>query len=701
MTNNGFCKTTILIFFMVTIILNAQTFKRVIDEIPFNNGTAQLRNVFSGGISGVEHQFADIDGDNDFDLFYLNSDGSFEFMENKGTVSQPNFFISQNRIEGLNLRKWFYFLDIDSDEDLDLFIGGEGNTISLLKNIGTKFNPDFIIEIDTVKDDQNDILFSDNVSNPVFGDIDNDGDFDFFLGTQNGSVTFYENIGSSSSFNFKFITSTWQNISIIGGGKILHGASSLEMKDIDNDLDLDVIWGDFFSRSLYYLENMGTPQIPNIKLLYESYPQNEDSVFTRGFNMPRLTDIDADGDYDLFVSVLFDPTVPQTLMYYENQGSAAVPDFRKITDDYFSTLDVGTKSVPAFVDIDDDGDRDLFIGNEKFLTASIYFYENTGINSNEFTLRDTAFFDISSPLSLAPTFGDIDGDDDFDLVVGNFQGKCFLYRNTGSSTVPNFIAEGTLKDNLGAEIQFSTFLRPQLTDIDFDNDLDLVLGGFNGEIELYENTGTSGEYTYSLVQNYFSGIDVGDLCSPYLIDYDLDNDLDLFIGSRGGLLFYYSNDGNSSQPQFNLISENFIDFNFGKETAPYLVDLDGDTDLDLFVGNVKGGLYYFKNQTAVSIKQNDFIEPINEFNLSTYPNPFNSSVKINVRIKNADNYSLSIYDILGKNIGEIFKGELKEGEHKFGWDAKNLSGLNVPSGVYFIALTNNSIVRAKRVLLIK
>ncbi len=681
--------------------ISAQTFERIINEIPFSNGTNQLKNIFSGGVSSIEHQFVDIDSDDDLDLFYLNGDGSFEFMENIGSTGSPNFFITDNKINGLNLSKWFYFLDIDSDEDFDLFIGGEGNTISYLKNIGNKFNPSYIVEIDTVKDNLGITLFSDNVSNPAFGDIDADGDYDFFLGTQNGSVTFYENIGSGSSFNFKFETSTWQNISIIGGGKQLHGASSLEMKDIDNDDDLDILWGDFFSRSIYLLENLGTPTVANVKLAFDVYPQNEDSVFTRGYNMPRLADIDSDGDDDLFVSVLFDPTVSQTLMYYENQGTQTIPDFRKITDDYIETLDVGTKSTPAFIDIDADGDLDLFIGNEKFLTASIYFYENTGVSSNEYTLRDTSFYNITSPLSISPTFGDIDGDNDYDLLVGNFQGKCLLYRNTGTSVSPNFAAEGFLKDGANNDIQFNSFLRPQLVDVDNDADLDLVLGAFNGQLQLYKNNGTINSFSFSIQPSYFSGIDVGDQSAPYLIDYDNDSDMDLFIGNRAGELFYYRNDGTGIQPQFVLVQEKFIDFNFGSETAPVLIDIDNDTDLDVFIGNIKGGLYYFKNQIVTAIEEVKAINRNEPLQINAYPNPFNSSVKINIAVQNKDKYSITVFDILGNQISVLFDGELNEGKYFYTWNGKNIAGLNVPSGVYLIALTNNSIVKAKRVLLIK
>src|SRR5690606_8982081 len=116
--------------------------------------------------------------------------------------------------------------------------------------------------------------------------------------------------------------------------------------------DLDLFWGDFFSRSLYFLENQGNPANPDIHLITDIYPPNDDSIFTSGYNMPRFADIDSDGMYDLFVSVLYDPTVPQSLMYFRNIGTPEQPAYNKVTEDFLYTLDVGNNSHPVCIDID-------------------------------------------------------------------------------------------------------------------------------------------------------------------------------------------------------------------------------------------------------------------------------------------------------------------------------------------------------------
>ena len=103
--------------------------------------------------------------------------------------------------------------------------------------------------------------------------------------------------------------------------------------------------------------------------------------------------------------------------------------------------------------------------------------------------------------------------------------------------------------------------------------------------------------------------------------------------------------------------------------------------------------------TSVDEKK-DFAGIVN-FDVSAYPNPFNSSLKIYASIQESSDYKIMIFDILGKEINEISNGLLSKGEHVFNWDSKNHTGITVPSGVYFIVVTNNSIVKAKKVLLIK
>ena len=77
---------------------------------------------------------------------------------------------------------------------------------------------------------------------PTFCDIDGDNDLDFFAVNLIGTVSFYENIGINDNKPiFNFITSDWENISIVG--QFRHGANAINFIDLDNDLDFDLVWG--------------------------------------------------------------------------------------------------------------------------------------------------------------------------------------------------------------------------------------------------------------------------------------------------------------------------------------------------------------------------------------------------------------------------------------------------------------------------
>ncbi len=672
---------------------------REINGIAVNDLNQSLDNVFSGGHNNIEHQLIDIDGDNDLDLFFLDSDGYYGFYENTGSTFDANFVLEEKIFNGIEFKNWFYFVDIDDDNDYDLFTSGEADYIKLILNTGTILSPEFTTLEDTLLSADNSPIQSEFGSNPLFYDVDSDGDFDFISGNSAGTVTFYENIGTVNNYSFKFVTNLWQDLIIISTLTSFekHGASSLEFADIDNDTDPDLFWGDFFSKSIYFIQNDGTAAIPDMDVLYNIYPQNADSIKTNGFNMPRLADIDGDSDLDLFVSVLFDPTVPQGLMYYENQGTISTDDFHFITKDLLKTLDVKTNSVPFSVDIDDDSDQDLFIGSLDNPFGKLFYFENTGTALlPEFTLRDSSLIDQDYSISLYPAFGDLDNDNDYDLLIGNFDGKISFYENTGNGNSANFLFRELITNNIGSTIDVGTFARPLLLDVDSDDDLDLICGKFSGKFSYFRNIGTPLSYSFEEDTSYFSIIDVGDNSNPFLIDYDNDGDYDLFSGDHNGFINHFRNDGTNNDPLWTLVSNNFLDTDLGIDVSPFFIDIDNDSDIDLFVGNAKGGLFFYRNSLITNIEAGHLPE-VYKLNIEAYPNPFNPEINFILNgFSKQDKLNVSIFNILGEKIIELYNASPSKNNLNLKWNAGNFS-----SGIYLVRVSSSTQSEIKKIILSK
>ena len=388
-------------------------------------------------------------------------------------------------------------------------------------------------------------------------------------------------------------------------------------------------------------------------------------------------------------------------MFLQNNGTPQSANHQLITNDYLKTLDVGNNSEPVFVDIDDDNDLDMFIGSLKNPFGSIIFFENIGSNSNpEFSLVDSTFFDITSDLSVSPSFGDIDDDGDFDLVIGRFNGKLSLYLNSGTATTPLFSNYVDIQNNNGDIIDVGSTAVPLLIDVDNDTDLDLIIGGFNGKFNFYENTGNAGIYEFTLNNLYFDTLDIGDNSTPFLIDYDKNGTLDLFSGSRKGEFYYYRNDGTNSVPVWTLITDKFLTDNFGANTFPSFVDIDNDTDIDILLGNVKGGLYFYENTKISGIDENR-ITPVDNFKISAFPNPFNPETNVRLELSVGQHIKIDIYNILGEKVNTIFNGYIKAGNSTFNWNAKNNSGITLPAGIYFITVSSKETQKVIKVAFLK
>jgi len=89
--------------------------------------------------------------------------------------------------------------------------------------------------------------------------------------------------------------------------------------------------------------------------------------------------------------------------------------------------------------------------------------------------------------------------------------------------------------------------------------------------------------------------------------------------------------------------------------------------------------------------------------VESYPNPFNPDVQILISMATPGYINFSIYDIQGRIVQEMSARYFQAGEHSFVWDAKNLNGELVQSGVYILRVTqkgmsSRSIVQAQHKL---
>jgi hypothetical protein len=137
---------------------------------------------------------------------------------------------------------------------------------------------------------------------------------------------------------------------------------------------------------------------------------------------------------------------------------------------------VGGMSKPAAIDIDNDGDLDMFTGETKGI---IRYFENIGsINSPSFVEHPDAtnpFDGVDIGSHSAPVFADIDGDGDFDVLVGEYDGNINYFENTGTVNQPSFV-QRTATANPFDGIDVGTISIPSFSDIDNDGDFDVFVG---------------------------------------------------------------------------------------------------------------------------------------------------------------------------------------------------------------------------------
>ena len=562
----------------------------VIDE----NGDP-VEQPFLGGFNIPRPQLVDIDADGDDDLFLQEWSGSVMFFEHVAGAT-PRYQWRADRYQDLEVGEWYRFVDLDRDGDADLLAERPFSYLRYYRNDGTPQAALFVTAADTLRDTDGRALFSDRQNIPNATDIDCDGQMDLLIGRLEGTVTRYEETGTDENGvpRFRHITDTFEGIKIVAQIGSAHGANTMALGDIDGDGDEDMFWGDYFEPGILFIENTGTCRSPSLRSEPVPFPLAE-PLRTSGYNAPTVGDVDGDGDEDLLVGVLggaYNPntTTADNFHYLEQTGPL---NFEARSSRFLSTIDFGAESIPVLVDLDSDGDLDLLVGNkiEQNDTQNGKLYRLINEGSSEVPIfRMDGELDVGGGYHMLPAFGDLDADGDLDAILGTWEDELRFLRNDAT--------DGSLQLSV-ADSAVVTLTRgrnatPALGDVDGDGDLDLFIGETSGTLNFYENTGSRQEPVFTLVDDEFGRIDVGRRSMPLLRDMDEDGDLDLVVGSESEGVSLYRNVGSVTSPDF--VEAGLLGIEDFRFASPALGDLDGDGDDDVLLGGGSGGLWFFENR---------------------------------------------------------------------------------------------------------
>lgn len=204
-------------------------------------------------------------------------------------------------------------------------------------------------------------------------------------------------------------------------------------------------------------------------------------IKVRSPSSPCLVDWNGDGKADLLVG-----DGGGYLHLFLSPGSSGSPtDFAPdvTVEAAGKRLDVGSKASPCVVDWNEDGKKDLVMGNG---SGEIFLYLNEGTNDQPTFGKPIKLnggsLDVGS--NSSPDVADWNGDGKKDLIIGNSDGEIFIFLNKGTNKDPQYSNEG---DKLPSK--FGQDASPQVINWGRSGSNDLVVADRSGEVILCINAG--------------------------------------------------------------------------------------------------------------------------------------------------------------------------------------------------------------------
>jgi len=379
----------------------------------------------------------------------------------------------------------------------------------------------------------------------ALGDVDNDKDLDIIF------ANYVQNRLYLNDGGWVFTDATSTNLPADSNNSV-----AVALGDVDDDGDLDIILANRDEQNRLYLNN-GAGAFTDAT----STNLPADIDYSRGV---ALGDVDGDGDLDIIFANSGFPEGQKNRLYLNN-GAGVFTDATStnlpVDSDYSCAVALG--------DVDGDGDLDIIFANWSYPAGggqnTLYLNNSAGV----FTDATSTNLPADSGYSIAVALGDVDGDENLDIIFANFDYQNRLYLNSGNGTFTNDTS------NLPADSDGSEDVA--LGDVDGDDDLDIIIANTD-QNRLYLNNG-SGEFTDAtstklpLDNDYSQGVALGDM--------DDDGDLDIIFANRFEQNRLYLNNGGGV---FTDATSSFPAYS-DSSSGVALGDVDGDEDLDIIFAN--------------------------------------------------------------------------------------------------------------------
>ena len=577
----------------------------------------------------------DLDGDGDADLVIGSGSGRLYVYENVYDNQNGGAHVALKSSEGPLLptpKRAFSvpaLVDLEGDGDLDLVVGDRNGRLEWIQNAGTAQKPQwrskglFYGEIDVG-----------SLSAPAFYDFDGDGDPDLVVGNSLGNLIFYQNGGTGERAEFVLRSVRFGGVKVAG-----HAAPALFTWREGTTPDL--VTGSRAGELVSAVRNEAEAITASAAWVSQGRPWR--GIRVAGYSAPHFVDLTGDGRQDLIIGtadgaiVLWRYEGSRTVQRVAGAGRQTGNDLTAMADgDFVPGADLlgrgpndlermgnlgtagsrplamdpiffdepvmldgvlpGRNTFPAFADLDGDGRAEMVVGTAN---GQLWQFRNVGeAGSPRWEPVPERLISIDGGRNPAPVLYDLDGDGDFDLLVGTEFGRVLAWENRGSRESADF---QPLPNALKA-VRVKRNAVPVFYDITGDGQPELIVGSLNEGLQLYRRSEGGTPWDYELVERRYLGLNVGLNATPHLADLTMDRRPELLVGSDNGKIIVLVRTATSplrtSGWRINTAFLEGIEFPPGSH--PAVVDVDGDGDPDLFVGSDKGPIRFYRNGALVA-----------------------------------------------------------------------------------------------------